>query len=79
LENSFLSLIYPTEESKVRHTSLSYLPNISEQVCDEIGLSRVFSLKNSSIRSFFTLEQEVIKYRQDAIRDMIASHSLARH
>ena len=77
MENSFLSLIYPTEESKVRHTSLSYLPNISEQVCDEIGLSRVFSLKNSSIRSFFTIEQEVIKYRQDAIRDMISIPQLS--
>ena len=71
MENSFLSLIYPTEESLQKHASLSYLPNITENVCEEIGLSRVFSLKNSNIRSFFTCDEDVIKYRQDAIKDML--------
>lgn len=71
MENSFLSLIYPTEESMIKHSSLSYLPNISESVCEEIGLTRVFSLKNSNIRNFFTRDEDVIKFRQDAIRDML--------
>ena len=77
MENSFLSLIYPSKESMTRHASPTNLPNISEVVCEEMGLSRVFSLKNSSIRNFFTYDEEVIKYRQDAIGDMINIPELA--
>ena len=72
-----MSLIYPTNESLIKHSSLADLPNISESVCEEIGLTRVFSLKNSSIRSFFTCDEEVIKFRQDAIRDMLDTPELS--
>ena len=71
MENSFLSLIYPSEQTKTSHSVASALPNISAEVCEELGLSRIFSLKNSDIRYFFTCDREVIEYRQEALTDIM--------
>ncbi len=71
MEKTFLSLIYPNEEKREQHLSASCVPNITTEVCDEIGLSRIFSLKNSDIRRFFTCDKEVIEYRQNALFDVM--------
>ncbi len=67
----FISLLYPTEESYNYHADRTVLPNISEAVCDELGLNEIFNLKNSSLTDFFTQDPEVILYRQSAINDLI--------
>ena len=67
----FISLLYPTEQSYNYHADRSVLPNISENVCDELGLNEIFNLKNSSLTDFFTEDHEVILYRQSAISDLI--------
>lgn len=67
----FISLLYPTEESYNYHSDRTALPNISEDVCDELGLNEIFNLKNSSLTDFFTDDPEVILYRQSAISDLI--------
>lgn len=67
----FISLLYPTEESYNYHSDRTALPNISEDVCDELGLNEIFNLKNSSLTDFFTEDPEVILYRQSAINDLI--------
>ena len=67
----FISLLYPTEESYNYHADRTVLPNISEAVCDELGLNEIFNLKNSSLTDFFTQDPEVILYRQAAISDLI--------
>ena len=71
MEEKFISLIYPSEESRLYHSNRDNLPNISEEVCDELGLNEIFNLKNSSLTDFFTSDPEIIRYRQAAIKDMM--------
>lgn len=71
MEERFISLIYPTEESRLSHLGGSKLPDISENVCDELGLGEIFDLKNSSLTDFFTSDPEVIRYRQATVQDMM--------
>ena len=71
MEDRFISLIYPTEQSRQFHENKSNLPDISEAVCDELGLNELFNLKNSSLTDFFTKDPEVILYRQETIGDML--------
>ena len=66
----FISLIYPTEESRAFHSERSNLPFVSEDVCYELGLDEIFNLKNGSLSDFFTMDPEVIRYRQETLRDM---------
>ena len=71
MEERFISLLYPTEESQIYHSDRTNLPNISENVCEELGLCEIFDLKNSSLTDFFTSDPSVILYRQATIKDMI--------
>ncbi len=70
-ENKSLSLLYPSNEAYERRLDAEYMPNISETVCDELGLNEIFGLKNASLTDFFTTDPEVIKYRQASITDML--------
>ena len=71
MEEKFISLLYPTEESREYHSRIENLPDISESVCDELGLNEIFNLKNSSLTDFFTTDTDVILYRQATITDML--------
>jgi len=71
-EGSFISLLYPTEQSQLRHQDRANLPNISESVCEELGLYEIFDIKSSSLTDFFTMDADVIEYRQNAMRDILA-------
>lgn len=77
MQERFISLLYPSEESRVRHLEKKALPNISEAVCYELGLEEIFNLKNGSLSDFFTSDPEVICYRQEALADM-AEHPEVR-
>ena len=71
MENKFISLLYPDEASAVWHEEAKNLPRISEEVCDELGLNEIFLLRNGSLTDFFTLDPEVIRYRQSTVSDML--------
>ena len=71
MNEKLISLLYPSEKSRDYHADRRNLPDISENVCDELGLTEIFGLKNSALTDFFTADPEVILYRQDAVRDMI--------
>ena len=71
MQEKFISLIYPSEQSRDFHLDRDNLPNISDDVCEELGLNEIFNLKSSLLSDFFTSDVEVIKYRQEAIADMI--------
>ena len=45
MENKFISLLYPNEKSHAFHSVYTNLPSISEEVCDELGLTEIFNLK----------------------------------
>ncbi|MBR2343625.1 MAG: hypothetical protein IKA64_05160 [Clostridia bacterium] len=72
MENKFLSLLYPDLDAYERHLNRDNLPNISSRVLDELGLNEIFALKSSSLTDFLTCESEVIKYRREVVRDLIA-------
>ena len=71
MKEKFISLLYPTEESREYHSRIENLPDISENVCDELGLNEIFNLKNCSLTDFFTTDPEVILYRQETVTDML--------
>lgn len=71
MQERFISLIYPTEESRNFHSDRLNLPDISEAVCDELGLTEIFNLKNSNLTDFFTADSEVILYRQKTVSDLL--------
>ena len=71
MKETFISLLYPTAESREYHSYRENLPNISEDVCGELGLVEIFGLKNGSLSDFFTTSEEVIEYRQLTLRDMV--------
>ena len=72
MENKFISLLYPTEESEIFHRNRANLPNVTEEVCDELGLNEIFALKTSSLTDYFTTDEKVIFYRQSTIRDLLS-------
>ncbi len=65
------SLLYPTVEKRNYHESSDNRPNVSEAVCDELGLNEIFGLKSGSLTDFFTSDTEVIKYRQQTVSDLL--------
>ena len=71
MADRFISLLYPNEEAYAYHRDRSNLPDISEAVCDELGLSEIFGLKNGSLTDFFTSDMEVISYRQGTLADIM--------
>ncbi len=70
MQDKFISLLYPSEESRERHQDRAGVPNISEDVCVELGLDEIFELKNGSLVDFFTMDEDVIRYRQKTLDDM---------
>ena len=70
MKDSFISLLYPSAEQRDYHAYRENLPNISDDVCLELGLEEIFSLKNGVLSDFFTSSTEVIEYRQMTLRDM---------
>ena len=71
MQEKFISLLYPSEKLRDQHASGERVPDISEAVCDELGLSEIFDLKNSVLTDFFTEDKEVILYRQATVADMM--------
>ena len=72
MENKFISLIYPSEESRLYHQNRENLPDISPDVCYELGLTEIFELKSGELSDFFTESPEVIAYRQATFADVLA-------
>ncbi len=78
MQERFISLLYPTEDSQSFHSYRANLPKISDAVCDELGLTELFDLKSSVLGDFFTADTEVIKYRQATMQDIVNIPELKR-
>lgn len=76
MEEKFISLLYPTEELYNAHQSRCNLPSISDDVCAELGLEEIFNLKSASLSDFFTASEEVIRYRQATMSDLLSIPAL---
>ncbi len=72
MENKFISLLYPCEEARKYAENKANLPDISDTVCDELGLSELFDMKTAPLSEFFTKDEEVILYRHEMMRDILS-------
>ena len=70
------SLIYPSAEKQNEHLASIDRPDITDEVCEEIGLNEIFDLKNSPLSEFFTADTDVIEYRMETFRDMTENPGL---
>ncbi len=70
MQDKFISLLYPSLSSYSAHVSGECRPNISDDVCSELGLSEIFNLKCGRLSDFFTMDGEVISYRQKTFLDV---------
>ena len=78
VEKQFISLLYPNEASKIFHADAKNRPNISEDVVRELGLSEIFSLRGVSLTDLFTMDEDVIRYRQQTLDDCLSIPELCR-
>ncbi len=69
VQEKFISLLYPTEDSRLSHIERKEIPDISEAVSFELGLEEIFNLKNGRLSDFYTSDPEVIRYREEALLD----------
>ncbi len=76
MEDIFISLLYPTKEARELHRDAANRPDISERVCDALGLNEMFSLRSSVLSDFFTEDEEILRYRQKTFEDMLAVQEL---
>ncbi len=72
MEERFISLLYPSEESAIYHQQRENLPDISDRVIEELGLYEILDLRSCSLSDLVTASPEVIRYRQDVIKDVLA-------
>lgn len=72
MQERFISLLYPDEQAQLAAARHEDVPHISENVCDELGLTELFALRSSSLTDFFTRSPEVIRYRQSTLSDMLS-------
>ena len=72
MDDIFVSLLYPTKEARELHRDAANRPDISERVCDALGLSEMFSLRSSMLSDFFSADEEILRYRQKTFADMLA-------
>jgi hypothetical protein len=78
MENINISLIYPENKTVGEDEIDSILPNISNDVLDELELNSVFDLRNSRLSDYFTYDKEVIEYRQKVFKDMLECPDIAK-
>lgn len=81
MEQSFISLLWPDETSRRADTAEARRTNISEKVCEELGLSDLLTL-SGGLTDYFTSDPAVILYRQKTLADLaripLLSDTLAR-
>ena len=69
MEQSSVSLLWPNEVARLAGTDKAHLPNISEKVCEELGLSDLLPL-SGGLTDYFTADPDVILYRQETLADL---------
>ncbi len=72
-----ISLIYPSIEHKERHYSGADTPYITNEVLNDLGLNDIFDLRSGMLCDFFTMDKEVIEYRQRVFADLLGCEELS--
>lgn len=74
--NSDFSLIYPDAQSQAAAYSGKTVAHISDDTCEQLGLSYLLSLKSSSLSEYFTTDPEVMRYRLEGFSDLLENPKL---
>ncbi len=77
MDLSHFSLLYPDEESQRDHFEGRSVPDIDMFTLQELGLLEQFTLKNSELAEYLTMDPAVMKYRRETFGDMLETESIA--
>ena len=72
------SLIYPNEKTLKAHYARNDRPSIPMFELEELGLTDMLELRNSSLSDFFTTDKEVMEYRMEVFEDMLSNEDIAK-
>ena len=72
------SLLFPNAKAQQAHRSQALTPQIDDFTLEELELSEVIPLANSSLSEFITTDPEVIAYRESVFADMLAHEEITR-
>ncbi len=75
---TYISLLYPDEATYAFHFNRANLPHISQETCDALGLTDLFRLKSGRLSDFFTASEDVLRYRQMTMADLLSCPSLRK-
>lgn len=76
MQKNKISLLYPSEEARQRKENGKDNPKISIETLDSLGLNEAIELKNSCLCDYFTMDKEVIEYRQRVFEDLLENEEL---
>ena len=77
-QKQFISLLYPSEASKLSHADAANRPDISDEVVRELGLEEILRVRGVSLTDLFTADEDVIRYRQQTLGDCLSIPELCR-
>lgn len=77
MSNTSISLLYPNEQAIDKKASGQDTPNISTEVLDSLDLDYAINLQNSRLCDIFTMDKEVIEYRQEVFTDLLNNEELS--
>lgn len=77
LIEGFYSLLFPDADAQARHFSGQSVPNVSEEVIEELGLSEYLSLRSAKLTEFLSVEPDTIRFRQQVFTDLMKAPEIA--
>ncbi len=76
MPNYELSLLYPTREAIEKNAQGEGVPDISMETLAALELDYAIDLQNSRLCDMFTMDKDVIEYRQGVFKDMLENEEL---
>ncbi|MCI9449141.1 MAG: hypothetical protein HFE30_02655 [Clostridiales bacterium] len=72
-----ISLLYPTDAAREHSLNRRCRDALSEYTAEQLELYRLIDVKNSPVGEFFTDDRDVLLYRQETFRDILAFPELS--
>ena len=76
MPNYEISLLYPSREASEKNAQGKDNPDISMETLEALELDYAIDLQNSRLCDMFTMDKEVIEYRQGVFKDMLENEEL---
>lgn len=76
MPNVDISLLYPNEQAIEKRMQGLDNPNISTEVLESLDLDYAIELQNSRLCDIFSMDKDVIEYRQGVFKDLLNNDTL---